>query len=331
MTYIVTGAAGFIGARVVEEANRRGVRLVSVDAVRGVNAFETRPEHRELDFGTTLDIDALFPWLEGHHGPIDAVIHLGACTDTMELDEAIHQRLNVDYTQNLWNWCAAHRVPLVYASSASTYGAGENGWDDDERRLDVLQPLNPYGWSKHRIDLWALERERAGVSPPTWAGFKFFNVYGFGERHKGRMASVVLHGFDQICQTGKVRLFRSHKAGVADGDQRRDFVSVDDVVDVLFFAASGRIPRGIFNLGTGRARSFHDLATATFAALGRAPNIEFFDMPVALRERYQYFTEATIARLRAVGYERPFTSLEDGVERCVRRLMAPQLGGGSAS
>lgn len=320
--YVVTGAAGFIGARFVEAARKTGAQIVSVDAMRPANTFATRAEHRGVDFGTKLDIDELAGFLDRQDPTaVSAVVHLGACTDTMELDEAVHERLNVAYSKMLWSWCSARKVPLVYASSAATYGAGDGGWDDDEARLPSLEPLNPYGWSKHRFDLWALDREREGAQPPAWAGFKFFNVYGFGERHKGRMASVVLHGFDQIRASGKMKLFKSHEPGIADGDQRRDFVYVEDLVDVLMYAASGAIPRGIFNLGTGKARSFEDLAKATFRALAKEPNIEFIDMPAPLRERYQYFTEATMGRLRSAGYDKPFTSLEDGVARYVRRLI----------
>ena len=322
--YVVTGAAGFIGARFVDSARARGADVISVDAkTAAMNAFTSRPEHRGLDFGTTLDIDELEPWLE-REKPKDltAVIHLGACSDTMELDESVHERLNVAYSKMLWTWCAKHGVPLVYASSAATYGDGAAGYDDDERAIGSLQPLNPYGWSKQRVDLWVLERERAGEQPPTWAGFKFFNVYGFGERHKGRMASVILHSADQIRASGKVKLFKSHKAGYADGEQKRDFVYVDDVVDVLLFAAAGGLKRGIYNLGSGKARTFVDLARATFRALGKEPNIEFIDMPEALRERYQYFTEAKMERLRTAGYVKPFTSLEDGAARYVGRLEA---------
>jgi ADP-L-glycero-D-manno-heptose 6-epimerase len=231
----------------------------------------------------------------------------------------------------LWSWCTKHAVPLVYASSAATYGDGAAGYDDDESAITKLQPLNPYGWSKQRFDLWALDRERAGEHPPTWAGFKFFNVYGFGERHKGRMASVILHSSDQIQSAGKVKLFKSHKAGYGDGEQKRDFVYVEDVVDVLFFAATGAVKRGIYNLGSGKARTFADLARATFKALGKEPNIEFIDMPEALRERYQYFTEAKMERLRAAGYDKPFTSLEDGAARYVERLLAHAAASSSAS
>lgn len=321
--YIVTGAAGFIGARFVEAARKRGAEVISVDVKTAAeNAFASRPEHRGLDFGLTLDIDELAPWLEREKPEdVTAVIHMGACSDTMELDESVHERLNVAYSKMLWAWCTEHRVPLVYASSAATYGDGAAGYDDDESRISSLEPLNPYGWSKQRFDLWALEQERAGVHPPSWAGFKFFNVYGFGERHKGRMASVILHSTDQIQKSGGVKLFRSHKAGYGDGEQKRDFVYVGDVVDVLLHASGGAVERGIYNLGTGQARTFADLARATFAALGKAPNIEFIDMPEALRERYQYFTEARMNRLRAAGYTKPFTTLEDGVGRYVRDFL----------
>ncbi len=322
--YIVTGAAGFIGARFVEAARKRGADVVSVDVdTAAESAFSSRPEHQGIDFGTTLDIDALEPWL-AREAPEDitAVVHLGACSDTMELDESVHERLNVAYSKMLWSWCTKKRVPLVYASSAATYGDGASGYDDDESRLTTLEPLNPYGRSKQKVDLWVLDRERAGEAPPAWAGFKFFNVYGFGERHKGRMASVILHSSDQIQKVGKVKLFKSHKAGYGDGEQKRDFVFVDDVVDVLLHAASGAVKRGIYNLGTGQARTFADLARATFEALGKEPNIEFIDMPVELRERYQYFTEAKMQRLRAAGYTKPFTSLEDGAARYVTRLLA---------
>ena len=313
--WIITGAGGFVGARTVDALRKRGDEVVSVDFPETF----TRPEHRGLDFGRRLHPDELAPFL-GRESDVRAVLHLGACTDTMEMDEALLARLNFDYTRAIWTACAERGITLAYASSAATYGAGEHGYVDDESRIGELQPLNPYGWSKQRFDVWALEQERAGAHPPRWAGFKFFNVYGFGERHKGRMASVVLHGFDQIRRAGKIALFKSYKAGVADGDQKRDFVYVDDVVAAVLFAGGGGIARGIYNVGTGKARSFADLARATFAAMKLEPRIEYIEMPDALRERYQYFTQADVARLRAAGFARPFTSLEDGVAAYVARL-----------
>jgi len=236
------------------------------------------------------------------------------------MDEEFLRRVNLEYSQALWNHCASAGIPLVYASSAATYGDGSAGYDDDESRLSELQPLNPYGVSKLAFDQWALEREQAGVAPPAWSGWKFFNVYGFGERHKQRMASVVLQAYDQIHEGGRVRLFKSHHPDYEDGGQQRDFVFVDDVVRVLLFALDTPLPRGIFNLGTGEARTFADLVRATFAALDRPVDIEYVPTPEDIRERYQYFTQARMEKLRTAGYESAFTTLEAGVEAYVRRL-----------
>jgi len=316
---VVTGAAGFIGARFVESCGRRGLPIVSVDRTA---SFAERGEHRGIDFGTVVDVDALDDWLAAAAAPPAAIVHLGACTDTTEMDVAYLRRVNLEYSQRLWRFATARRVPFVYASSAATYGDGAQGYDDDESLIPTLQPLNPYGDSKQQFDLFALAEERAGRCPPTWAGFKFFNVYGFGERHKGKMASVILHAFDQIRADGEVRLFKSYRPDVADGEQRRDFVFVDDVVDVLRFALDAPLRRGIFNLGTGTSRTFLDLAHATFAALGAPARVRFIEMPEGLRARYQYATEATMRRLRAAGYAAPFTTLEDGARRYVERLLA---------
>lgn len=315
---LVTGAAGFVGARFVESCAERGLPLVSVD---GAELFRSRPEHAGIDFGEIVDRDALDAWLAERGGGLAGIVHLGACTDTTEMDRALLQRLNVDASKRLWRFATASRLPFVYASSAATYGAGTQGWDDDEELIPKLEPLNPYGASKQEFDLWVLAEEREGRHPPAWSGFKFFNVYGFGERHKGRMASVVLQAFDQIRERGSVRLFRSHRAGIPDGHQKRDFVHVDDVVQVLHFALGKPVRRGIFNLGTGRARSFLELARAVFAALDVPERIEYVDTPADIRERYQYFTEARMDRLRAEGWNRPFTSLEVGVRRSVERLL----------
>lgn len=316
---IVTGAAGFVGARAVEAANRRGTPVISVDDPA---FFDQRPEHTGLDFGRIVGRDELLDWLRSDRPALSGIVHMGACTDTTELDEDFLRRVNLEYSQGLWEHGAAEGVPLVYASSAATYGDGALGYDDDEARMGELKPLNPYGQSKLDFDLWALERERAGVAPPAWSGFKFFNVYGFGERHKGRMASVVLQAFDQIHDRGRVRLFESHHPDYADGGQMRDFVYVQDVVDVLFHALETPIQRGIYNLGTGQARTFADLVEATFAALDVPVDIEFVPTPEDIRERYQYFTQANMTKLRAAGYTAPFTKLEDGVRDYVGRLEA---------
>jgi ADP-L-glycero-D-manno-heptose 6-epimerase len=315
---LVTGAAGFIGARFV--AMHAGNRpVISVDAKAH---FLDRPEHAGIDFGTVIDRDDLAQFLADQHPALAGIVHLGACTDTTELDVDYLTRVNLDYTKMLWRHATQHRIPLVYASSAAVYGDGALGYDDADDLTPRFKPLNPYGDSKLQFDVWALGEERARRTPPAWSGFRFFNVYGPGERHKGKMASVVLHAFDQIRAGGEVTLFRSHKDGIADGEQKRDFVYVDDVVDVLDFALRTPLARGIYNLGTGGARTFLDLTRATFAASGAPERIRFVDTPEAIRERYQYFTEAQMARLRDAGWTRPFTALEDGVARYVDWLRA---------
>lgn len=314
---LVTGAAGFIGARYVESCNERGTPVVSVDLA---DHFEQRGELGGLDFGRIVDRTELFERLGSDDVAPAAIVHLGACSSTTETRVDYLNELNVAYSQRLWEYATARRIPMVYASSAATYGDGGQGFEDDEARIPKLQPLNPYGRSKLDFDLWVLEQERQGRTPPAWAGFKFFNVYGYGERHKGGQASVVVHAFDQITADGRLRLFRSHRPGVADGEQSRDFVYVGDVVDVLHFALAAPIPRGIFNLGTGRARTFLDLARAVFAALDREEAIDWIPTPEAIRDNYQYFTEASMDRLRAEGWQQPFTELEEGVRRTVQRL-----------
>jgi ADP-L-glycero-D-manno-heptose 6-epimerase len=315
---LVTGAAGFIGSRFVAR-HGRGRRLISVDQR---DHFAMHEEHRGIDFGHVVDRDELAGWLARERPALAGILHLGACTDTTELDVAYLTRVNLAYSQMLWRHATEHRVPLVYASSAAVYGDGALGYDDADALTERFHPLNPYGDSKLQFDVWALGEERAGRTPPAWSGFRFFNVYGPGERHKGKMASVILHAFDQIRASGEVTLFRSHRAGIADGEQKRDFVSVDDVVDVLDFALTKPLPRGIYNLGTGTARTFLDLVRATFRALAAPERIRFVDTPEAIRERYQYFTEARMGRLRAAGWTRPFTPLEDGVARYVDWLRA---------
>jgi ADP-L-glycero-D-manno-heptose 6-epimerase len=321
---IVTGAAGFIGYRTAKTLNARGHQVIGVDEPL---FFETRPEHQDLQLSQKLAPDAIldrafFEELAKSGTPVKAVFHMGASSDTTEMRVDYLKRVNVDYSKQLWDLCREFQIPFIYASSAATYGGGEEGYADDEATMARLKPLNPYGQSKLDFDLWAIEQSKAGREPPSWSGFKFFNVYGFGERHKGRQSSVVLQGFDQILSNGKLKLFKSHKAGIPDGEQKRDFIFVDDVVDAMMFALENPVRRGIFNLGTGRARSFLDLARATFHALGIPPKIEFIDTPLEIRDRYQYFTEAPMQKLRAEGYAREFTSLEDGVMETIRELRA---------
>jgi len=316
---VVTGAAGFVGARCVQALGARQMPVVSVDRL---DKFDTRPEHAGIDFGTRVDMDAIDGWLADHGSGVRAIVHMGACTDTRETNRAYLDSVNVSSSQQLWNRAIECGVPFIYASSAATYGDGAAGYDDDEALIPTLQPLNAYGDSKQEFDLWALGEERAGRRPAQWTGLKFFNVYGFGERHKGPMSSVVIQAFDQIRARGSVRLFRSHRDGIADGHQARDFVFIDDVVGVLLDLVERPLARGIFNLGSGRARTFLDLANAVFAAMGQAPVIEFIDTPADLQKTYQYFTEAPMARLRAAGYATKPTSLEKGVAAYVKDLTA---------
>ncbi|MBC7693742.1 MAG: ADP-glyceromanno-heptose 6-epimerase [Methylotenera sp.] len=318
---LVTGAAGFIGARFVETCTERDIPTIAVDLL---THFKNRTEHHIFEFDNVVDRDGLSDWLELRQPHLQAIVHLGACTDTTQMDVAYLNRMNLEYSKMLWNYASRHKIPFIYASSAATYGEGELGYNDDESLITRLKPLNPYGESKRLFDLWALDEEKKGNHPPSWAGFKFFNVYGYGERHKKKMASVVLHAFDQISQSGSVQLFQSHKDGIADGEQKRDFIFVQDLVKVIHFALSKPIPRGIFNLGTGQARTFLDLVNATFIAMGRIPAISFIPTPEHLKERYQYFTQAQMDRLRAEGYARPFTSIEEGVADYVARLQKNQ-------
>jgi ADP-L-glycero-D-manno-heptose 6-epimerase len=272
---------------------------------------------------------SLFEWLARTETNIDACIHLGARTDTTEFDYSVHEALNFDYSKQIWQYCTAQNIPLIYASSAATYGAGENGYNDAHEGVAALKPLNPYGVSKNEFDKWALSQKDA---PASWTGLKFFNVYGPGEYHKGRMASVIFHAFNQIKQTGRVQLFKSHKPDYKDGEQLRDFIYVKDVVAVIGWMLETMqdnhwdAPKnGLYNLGTGEARSFIDLVKATFAGLDLEPNIQFIDMPIDIRDTYQYFTEASMEKLKAAGYKKGFTSLEDGVQGYVAHYLQKGL------
>jgi ADP-L-glycero-D-manno-heptose 6-epimerase len=320
---IVTGAAGFIGSCMVEHLNTLEYRnLVLVDDF-GVE--EKRKNWEQKGYAHLVERYNLFDWLTLHEPTIECFIHLGARTDTTEFDYSIHEELNVEYSKSVWKYCTEKKVPLIYASSAATYGAGELGYNDDHVVVEKLQPLNPYGISKNEFDKWALQQTD---TPPYWAGLKFFNVYGPNEYHKGRMASVIWHSFNQIKNVGYVKLFKSHRPDFKDGEQLRDFVYVKDVVKVIEWMreemANGEWSiekNGLYNLGTGQARSFIDLVKATFAGLDREPNIEYIDMPEDIRDKYQYFTEANMQKLRNIGYNTPFTSLEAGVDDYVRNYL----------
>lgn len=320
---IVTGAAGFIGSCMVQFLNERGYESLIIVDDFGVE--EKRKNWESKKFAAAVERYNLFDWLAEKSPRITAFIHLGARTDTTEFDYAIHQELNVDYSIQAWNYCASNNVPLIYASSAATYGSGEQGYNDDHNVVASLKPLNPYGVSKNEFDKWALGQESM---PPFWTGLKFFNVYGPNEHHKGRMASVIWHSFNQINQHGEVKLFKSHRPDFKDGWQLRDFIYVKDLIAVIGWMLDAMLKgswetsnNGLYNLGTGKARSFYDLAAATFRGLDKEPNIRFIDMPEDIRDKYQYFTEANMDKLRKVGYTAPFTRLEDGVDDYVRNYL----------
>jgi ADP-L-glycero-D-manno-heptose 6-epimerase len=313
-TIVITGAAGFIGSCLAAYLERRGFdRLILVDDFSRPDKMQNL-EGKHAMF--RVERELFLKWLETEKPSIDAVFHLGARTDTTAADPAIFDRLNLAYSIKIWEYCTEKNIPLLYASSAATYGSGAQGYGDDPEILGSLVPLNPYAISKHRFDLWAVSRA-AGQRPPYWAGLKFFNVYGPNEYHKGRMASVILHAYNQIRESGKVSLFRSHRPQFRDGEQLRDFIYVMDVIEVCLWMMDQQPVSGIFNLGTGHARTFNDLAAAVFSALHGEPQVAYIDIPADIGDSYQYFTEAKMGKLREAGYHRRFTSLEEGVTEYV--------------
>jgi len=337
---IVTGAAGFIGSYMVGYLNRKGYNnIIIVDKFSVPQKKSNYKDKRIVDF---VERDRFIEWIYHEPFKIDFVVHLGARTDTTEFDYSIHEKWNVEYSKGIWGYCTEKNVPLIYASSAATYGGGELGYKDDHDIVAELKPLNPYGVSKNEFDKWALEQ---GRQPPFWAGLKFFNVYGPNEYHKRRMASVIFHAYNQIKETGKVKLFRSHKPLYKDGEQLRDFIHVEDVAAIMYWMMEevsaqsvpqggserqsgnnltshvSRLTSGIYNVGTGKARSFKDLATAIFTSLNLKPEIEFIDTPEDIREKYQYFTEADMSKLRAAGYDKKFFTLEEGVAGYVKGFL----------
>lgn len=315
-TILLTGAAGFIGSYLLGYLNNKGFENIII-----VDDFSDEDKWFNYDskkYTLQVEREQLFDWIKTSGVSVDFVFHIGARTDTTEFDYSVHERLNVEYSKKVWQWCVAKNIPLVYASSAATYGGGEFGYTDEHDILDKLKPLNPYGVSKNEFDKWALQQ---AAQPPFWAGLKFFNVYGPNEYHKGRMASVVFHAFNQIKKTGKVKLFRSHRPDFKDGEQLRDFIYVEDVAAICYWLMEVRPASGLYNVGTGMARTFNDQVTAIFKSLGLPPQIEYIDTPEDIRDKYQYFTEADMNKLRAAGYDKGFHSLEEGISDYVKNYL----------
>ena len=313
---LLTGAAGFIGSYMLGYLNKQGYKKIII-----VDDFSDEDKWFNFDskdFIEKIEREELFTWLAKYDKKVNGVFHLGARTDTTEFDYSIHEKLNVEYSKKIWDYCTTHSIPLVYASSAATYGAGEWGYKDDHAIVEKLQPLNPYGISKNEFNKWALQQT---AQPPFWAGVKFFNVYGPNEYHKERMASVIFHAFNQIKKTGKVKLFRSHKPDFKDGEQLRDFIYVEDVVLICDWLMENKPASGLYNAGTGKARTFNDQVTAIFTSLGLTPVIEYIDTPEDIRDKYQYFTEADMSKLRNAGYDKSFYSLEDGISAYVNNFL----------
>ncbi|MBC8314408.1 MAG: ADP-glyceromanno-heptose 6-epimerase [Bacteroidales bacterium] len=310
---IITGAAGFIGSCLVGKLNNKGIKEIGI-----VDDFSHPEKTRNTEdkaVEAVIDRNGFAEWFRENNKLVEFVFHIGARTDTTEFDMSVLDELNLNYSKEIWRLCVEYQIPLIYASSAATYGDGSLGYRDDHDLIPKLQPLNPYGISKNEFDKWVLTQTS---TPPYWCGLKFFNVYGPNEYHKGRMASVVFHAYNQIRDTGSVRLFRSHNPEYKDGEQLRDFIYVKDVIDVMYFMMNHQQDSGIYNLGTGNARTFIDLVTAVFNSLNLSPQINFIDTPADIRDKYQYFTEADMGKLRSIGYKKPFTSIEQGIMEYVQ-------------
>ncbi|MCW8897552.1 MAG: ADP-glyceromanno-heptose 6-epimerase [Flavobacteriales bacterium] len=313
---VVTGAAGFIASCLVSKLNQEGFKDIVL-----VDDFSNTEKNKNFEgktYSAKVERKVFSEWLDNNHKLVQFVFHLGARTDTTEFNKTIFDELNLDYSKEIWNKCVEYGLPLVYASSAATYGMGELGYKDDHKIVEHLKPLNPYGESKNDFDKWVLKQEK---QPFFWAGLKFFNVYGPNEYHKGRMASVIFHAYNQITKTGEMKLFASHHPDYKDGEQLRDFVYVKDVTNVCMFLLKHRKDSGIYNLGSGKARTFLDLVNNTFKAMNLTPKVSFIPTPEDIRDKYQYFTEADMSKLKAIGYDKPFTSLEDGVEDYVKNYL----------
>ena len=306
---VVTGAAGFIGSYVVGKLNREGFKdSVLVDKYDDPLKFQN---YQTKEYTEMIDRDQFFDWLDGNEKFVQMIIHMGARTDTVGQEPEIYQQLNLEYSQKIWKACIQYGLPLVYASSASTYGDGQFGFSDDHSIIPELRPLNLYAQSKHDFDRWALEQTE---QPYFWAGLKFFNVFGPNEYHKNRMASVIFQAYNTILETNKMNLFRSHHPDFKDGEQARDFIYVEDVAKVILFFMNHRKDSGIYNVGTGVARTYLSLTKAVFNSMKVAENVGYMDTPEDLQGKYQYFTCANIQKLRSIGYSEPFYSLEDGID-----------------
>jgi ADP-L-glycero-D-manno-heptose 6-epimerase len=313
---VVTGAAGFIGSCLISKLNQE-----NFNAIVAVDLFDNDQKNKNLKDKKILqkvNRNEFEEWLDQNQTEVEFIFHLGARTDTAEFDRELLDKLNTTYSKMVWKKCVAYQIPLVYASSAATYGIGDKGYEDNEEIIFDLEPLNPYGDSKNDFDKWAVKQDK---KPFFWVGLKFFNVYGPNEYHKDRMASVVFHAFNQIHETGAMKLFRSHNSDFKDGEQMRDFIYVKDVVDVCYWLMHHRKDNGLYNLGSGTARTFLDLVKAVFNALSIPENISFIDTPEDIRDKYQYFTEANMSKLKSIGYNKGFTKLEDGVEEYVMKYL----------
>ena len=313
---VVTGAAGFIGSYLIKKFNQE-----NFNAIIAVDGFDDPAKNKNLDglrVQEKVGLHEFHTWLDKHYELVEFIFHMGAISDTTEFDIRLLNKFNTQYTKDIWTRCVNYQIPLVYASSAATYGLGEIGYDDDETRIPELKPLNPYGQSKQDFDVWALQQKE---QPFFWTGLKFFNVYGPLEYHKGRGASVIWHAFHQIQKTSKMKLFRSHNPQCKNGEQMRDFVYVKDVVEVCYFLMHHRKNSGIYNLGSGKARTFLDLTRAVFKAVNKPESIDFIDTPVDIRDKYQYFTEAKMDKLKKIGYVKPFHTLEEGATDYVQNYL----------
>lgn len=316
---IVTGAAGFIGSCMIRKLNNEGF-----SDILAIDDFSRKDKNRNLldkKYRGRLERNKLFNWLKDNKEAVSGIIHLGARTDTTEQNWDIFENLNIDYSKHLWKFCAENKLPFIYASSAATYGNGSLGFEDNHSIIKGLKPLNPYGKSKNDFDIWAIEQSTKNSEPPFWSGLKFFNVYGPNEYHKGRMASVIFHTYNKVMETGAMGLFKSYRSDYENGAQLRDFIYVKDVVDICWFMLNAQPENGLYNVGTGKARSFKDLATSTFEAMNKPVNINYIEIPADIRNFYQYFTEAKTKKLVTSGFNFHLNTLEDGIYDYVKNYL----------